>query len=175
MNMAFVCAAAVSVALADTAPAVGILFLLCSLICTRIRALRYITPVAIPLLLCMCMLTLSVRVTAIMYICCVITATVKKNFYYCLPILLGITFVLSVFGMQGESPSSYAGWFLLPLALCVGGIRPENTVKALCASLAVILPITFGGARVQAVCLLLPAVIPVLLYNTKAYNLFRKE
>lgn len=165
---------AACIAVTEAGPVECAVFALLAVLFSNIKALRRITPAAVPLLMAFCGLILPVKLTLIIYICCIITAFIKKNFYYSFPLLLILTLLSAVLSGGDESAQhAYIGLILLlPLA---AGVCPADRVKGLCIALAVSLPISFGLGRVSATALLLPALIPVLMQGGRRIQSFREE
>ena len=165
---------AACIAVTKAGPKECAVFALLAVLLSNIKALRRLTPAAVPLLMGFCGLILPVKLTLIIYICCIVTAFIKKNFYYSFPLLLILSLLCSFLGNTGES--SHYGFIglilLLPLA---AGVCPADRVKGLCFALAVSLPISFGLGRTQAIALLLPALIPVLMQGGRRIQSFREE
>jgi hypothetical protein len=174
VTAAFAAMVAACIAVTKAGPEECVLFAIFAVLLSNIKALRRITPAAVPLLMGSCLLALPLKQTLLIYICCIITAFIKKNFYYSLPLLLTLTLFCSVFGSAGESsPYGFIGLILLlPLA---AGVCPADRVKGLCTALAVSLPVSFGFGRTQAIALLLPALIPVLMQGGRRIQSFREE
>ncbi len=175
MTAAFAVAVTACIAVTNATPLTGIFFAVAAAMLSNIKALRCCTPFAIPLLMALCGLTLPLKATLIVYVCCVIMATVKKNYYYPLPILLTVAAVTAIIGISGSGDYSLTELGLIPLLPCAAGCAPKSKAKGLCIALAASLPVMFGGNRVLAVCLLLPPLIPVLLWGINRIQSFREE
>ena len=165
---------AACIAVTKAGPEECVLFAIFAVLLSNIKALRRITPAAVPLLMGACLLALPLKQTLLIYICCIITAFIKKNFYYSFPLLLILSLLCSFLGNPGESsPYGFIGLILLlPLA---AGVCRGNKIKGLCTALAVSLPVSFGLGRVSATALLLPALIPVLMQGGRRIQSFREE
>ncbi len=164
MIWSFAAMIAASVAVTGAAPICAILFSVAAALLSNIRAIKACAPAAVVLLIALSATTMPITIAAIVWACCITTAfTVKKNYYYSFPLLLVITFIISVAGICKGNPLSLAQLGLIFLLPCAAATAPANKIKGLCVALAVSLPITFGGGRIQTVCLLLPALVPVLL------------
>lgn len=165
---------AACIAVTKAGPEECVLFAIFAVLLSNIKSLRRITPAAVPLLMAFCGLALPGKQTVIIYICCIITAFIKKNFYYSFPLLLILTLLSAVLSGGDESAQhAYIGLILLlPLA---AGVCRGNKIKGLCTALAVSLPVSFGFGRTQAIALLLPALIPVLMQGGRRIQSFREE
>ena len=164
MTATFAAMIAASVAVTDAAPICAILFAVAAALLSNIRAIKACAPAAVVLLIALCATTMPITVATIVWACCIATAfVVKKNYYYAFPLLLVIAFIISVAGISKENSLSLAQLGLIFLLPCAAATAPEDKIKGLCIALAVSLPITFGGGRIQTVCLLLPALVPVLI------------
>lgn len=174
MTAAFAAMVAACIAVTKAGPEECVLFAIFAVLLSNTKALRRITPAAVPLLMAFCGLALPGKQTVIIYICCIITAFIKKNFYYSFPLLLILTAVCSALSTGREnSPYAFIGLLLLlPLA---AGVCPKDKIKGLCIALAVSLPVSFGFGRTQAIALLLPALIPVLMQGGRRIQSFREE
>lgn len=174
MTAAFAAIVAACIAVTKAGPKECVLFAIFAVLLSNIKALRRITPAAVPLLMAFCGLALPGKQTVIIYICCIITAFIKKNFYFSFPLLLILTLLSAVLSGGDESAQhAYIGLvLLLPLA---AGVCHGNKIKGLCTALAVSLPISFGLGRVSATALLLPALIPVLMQGGRRIQSFREE
>ena len=167
MTAALAAVVTVCVAVTNATPIAGVIFAVSAAVLSNIKGLRYCTPYAIPLLFALCGLTLPLKSTLIVYTCCLIMTAVKKNYYYPLPILLAVAAVAAITGMRGSACHSLTELALIPLIPCAAGCAPKSKIKSLCIALAVLIPVTFGAGGVLVVCLLLPPVIPVLLWGAK--------
>ena len=165
---------AACIAVTKAGPEECVLFAIFAVLLSNIKALRRLTPAAVPLLMGFCGLILPIKLTLIIYICCIVTAFIKKNFYFSYPLLLILTLFSAVLSGGDESAQhAYIGLvLLLPLA---AGVCPADRVKGLCIALAVSLPVSFGFGRTQAIALLLPALIPVLMQGGRRIQSFREE
>ena len=165
---------AACIAVTEAGPVECTVFALLAVLLSNIKSLRRITPAAVPLLMAFCGLVLPGKQTVIIYICCIITAFIKKNFYLSFPLLLILTLLSAVLSGGDEiAQHAYIGLvLLLPLA---AGVCRGNKIKGLCIALAVSLPISFGLGRTQAIALLLPALIPVLMQGGRRIQSFREE
>ena len=174
MTAAFAAMVAACIAVTKAGPKECVLFAIIAVLLSNIKSLRRITPAAVPLLMGFCGLILPVKLTLILYICCIITAFIKKNFYFSFPLLLILTLLSAVLSGGDESAQhAYIGLILLlPLA---AGVCRGNKIKGLCTALAVSLPVSFGFGRTQAIALLLPALIPVLMQGGRRIQSFREE
>ena len=174
MTAAFAAMVAACIAVTKAGPEECVLFAIFAVLLSNIKALRRITPAAVPLLMAFCGLILPVKLTLIIYICCIVTAFIKKNFYFSFPLLLILTLLSAVLSGGDESAQhAYIGLvLLLPLA---AGVCRGNKIKGLCTALAVSLPVSFGFGRTQAIALLLPALIPVLMQGGRRIQSFREE
>lgn len=174
MTAAFAAMVAACIAVTKAGPEECVLFAIFAVLLSNIKALRRITPAAVPLLMAFCGLALPGKQTVIIYICCIITAFIKKNFYFSFPLLLILTLLSAVLSGGDESAQhAYIGLvLLLPLA---AGVCRGNKIKGLCTALAVSLPVSFGFGRTQAIALLLPALIPVLMQGGRRIQSFREE
>lgn len=174
MTAAFAAMVAACIAVTKAGPKECVLFAIFAVLLSNIKSLRRITPAAVPLLMAFCGLVLPGKQTVIIYICCIITAFIKKNFYFSFPLLLILTLLSAVLSGGDESAQhAYIGLvLLLPLA---AGVCPADRVKGLCIALAVSLPVSFGFGRTQAIALLLPALIPVLMQGGRRIQSFREE
>ncbi len=174
MTAAFAATVAVCTAVTKAGPAECLAFAFLAVLLSGIKAFRRLTPAAVPLLMGFCLLTLPLKQAALIYVCCVITALVKKNFYYSLPLLLILALISALFGGCGDSsPYGYIG--LILLLPCAAGCPPKDKIKGLCIGLAVSLPVAFGCGRTAVISLLLPALIPVLTRGYKRIQSFREE
>lgn len=169
MTAAFAAMIAASVAVTDAAPITAILFSIAASLLSFCRATKKYAPCAVALFFALCAITMPITVAATVWTCCIITAFwVKKGCYFPFPLLLVIAFIVAVTNIKGENPCSLPQLGLLFLLPCASAIAPSSRIKGLCIALAVALPISFGGGGSLAVCLLLPALIPVLLYGGKS-------
>lgn len=175
MTAAFAATVAACIAVTNATPIAGIIFAVAAAVLSNIKAFRFCTPFAFPLLMALCGITLPLKVMLIVYICCTVTAVIKKNYYHSLPILLCITAITAILGINGSTDNSVTELALIPLIPCAAGTAPKSRIKGLCIALAVSIPVMFGGGRVQTVCLLLPALIPVLIQGGKRIQSFREE
>lgn len=175
MTAAFAAAVAACIAVTNATPIAGIAFAVAAALLSNIKALRLCTPAAVPLLMALCGITLPLKVMLVVYICCTVTAVIKKSYYHSLPILLCIAAVTAILGMNGSYGHSLTELALIPLIPCAAGCAPKSKTKGLCIALAVSVPLTFGGGRTEAVCLLLPALIPVLIQGGRRIQSFREE
>ena len=174
MTAAFAAMTAACIAVTKAGPMECTVFAISAVLLSNIKALRRLTPAAVPLLMGFCLLALPLKQTAVIYTACIITAFIKKNFYYSFPLLLILTAVCSALSTGREnSPYAFIGLLLLlPLA---AGVCPKDKIKGLCIALAVSLPVSFGLGRVSATALLLPALIPVLMQGGRRIQSFREE
>ena len=174
MTAAFAAMVAACIAVTKAGPKECAVFAIFAVLLSNIKALRRLTPAAVPLLMGFCLMVLPVKQTAIIYICCIITAFIKKNFYLSFPLLLILTLFCSLLSARKESlPFAFIGLLLLlPLA---AGVFTKDKIKGLCIALAVSLPISFGFGQVQATALLLPPLIPVLMQGGRRIQSFREE
>ncbi len=174
MTAAFAAIVAVCIAVTKADPFWGVIFAAAATLISNFKFISRLTPLGIPLLLAFCGLTLPFRQTALIYLCCMITASIKKNYYYSIPLLLAVAAAISFFSASegGESKYSYIG--LLLLLPCAAGCPPKDKIKGLCIGLAVSLPIMFGCGRTAAIALLLPALIPVLTKGGRCIQSFRE-
>ena len=174
MTAAFAAMVAACTAVTKAGPKECLAFAVFAVLLSNITALRRLTPAAVPLLMGFCGLILPVKLTLIIYICCIITAFIKKNYYYSFPLLLILTLFCCVLS-AGKESSPYAFIGLLLLLPLAAGVCPKDKIKGLCIALAVSLPISFGYGRVPATVLLLPALIPVLMQGGRRIQSFREE
>ncbi len=174
MTAAFAAMTAACIAVTKAGPKECAVFAIFAVLLSNIKALRRLTPAAVPLLMGFCLTALPVKQTVIIYTCCIITACIKRNFYYSFPLLLILTLFCSLL-TAGKESSPYAFIGLLLLLPLAAGVCPKDKIKGLCIALAVSLPISFGFGSAQAIALLLPALIPVLMQGGRRIQSFREE
>lgn len=166
MTAAFAAMIAVSVAVTDAAPVSAVVFAVAATLLSFCKPRRNLALPTIFIIFALCGITLPITVSAIICACCVVTSlVVKKNYYYSFPLLLAIALIVSITGLESRNPLSLPQLGLFFLLPCAASITPGNRIKGLCTALAVSLPISFGGGKMAAIGLLLPALIPVLLYG----------
>ncbi|MBO7216258.1 MAG: hypothetical protein J6V84_04585, partial [Clostridia bacterium] len=90
------------------------------------------------------------------------------------PLLLILTLLSSVLS-GGDKSGQYAYIGLVLLLPLAAGVCRGDKIKGLCIALAVSLPVSFGFGRTQAIALLLPALIPVLMQGGRCIQSFREE
>ena len=175
MTAAFAAMAAVSVSVADASPAAGIIFIVLAGLFSKFKILKFFTPFSIPILFGLCLVNMPAKTAAVIFICCILTATVKKSFYYSFPVLLGLAFTAAVLCFENRPNSGNAWWVLILLLPAAAGVAPKSTVKGICIALAVSIPAMFGNGCQYIAAFLLPPLIPVLLYGNNAYIIFGRD
>jgi hypothetical protein len=175
VTAAFAAMAAVTVSVADASPAAGIIFIVLAGIFSKIRTIRFFTPFSIPILFGLCLVNMPAKTAAVIFFCCILTATVKKNFYHSFPVLLAFSFTAAVLCFENRPNSGSAWWVLILLLPAAAGVAPKNTVKGICIALAVSIPAMFGNGCQYIAAFLLPPLIPVLLYGNNAYIIFGRD
>lgn len=175
MTAAFGAAVAVCVALTGADVPEGILFCVTAALISKFKPIRCWGRYTVPILLLACAVALNTPSAIAVILCCAVTSFVKKNYLFCLPLLLTASFLISFFSM-GRSAEPTATLFLLPLLVpCAASVAPRDIIKGLCVGIGVLLPVAFGGARIAAVCILLPPLLPVLLQAGKRIQSFKEE